>query len=72
MRALKGIEEHDAVTAKNYKSKKGGRRKTVNRIRQVRWEHIDKWGEKRQTREKKEPEAEKKKVRSRGIKPLTG
>ena len=55
MRALKEIKGLVVIIVRDEQSKKGGRRKTVNRIRQVRWEHIDKWDEirKKETRKTK-------------------
>ena len=72
MRALKEIKGLVVIIVRDEQSKKGGRRKTVNRIRQVRWEHIDKRDEIRKKRDKKDKEKENKKVRTRGIEPLTG
>ena len=55
MRALKEIKGLVVIIVRDEQSKKGGRRKTVNRIRQVRWEHIDKRDEirKKETRKTK-------------------
>ena len=55
MRALKEIKGLVVIIVRDEQSKKGGRRKTVNRIRQVRREHIDKRDEirKKETRKTK-------------------